>query len=75
MLKLCDVNTVGPVRVIQGFADLLITTANSKSIGAGRSVVVNINSVARHGIPWEFGYTASKVCAKAYGDVYIGRIR
>jgi NAD(P)-dependent dehydrogenase (short-subunit alcohol dehydrogenase family) len=60
-LVLMDVNAVGPIRVVQGFADLLIKTANSKSLGAGKAVVINVASVARHGTAWQMCYDSSKV--------------
>jgi NAD(P)-dependent dehydrogenase (short-subunit alcohol dehydrogenase family) len=60
-LALMDVNAAGPIRVVQGFADLLIKTANSKSLGAGKAVVINVASVARHGTAWQVSYDSSKV--------------
>ncbi|RSH90013.1 hypothetical protein EHS25_001346 [Saitozyma podzolica] len=62
-LALMDVNAAGLIRVVQGFADLLIKTANSKSLGAGKAVVINVASVARHGTAWQVSYDSSKAAA------------
>ncbi|GFZ48178.1 hypothetical protein JCM24511_05926 [Saitozyma sp. JCM 24511] len=58
--QMYNINAVGPLRVTQAFADLLVKTANSKPLGVGRTVVVNVGSTARWGTPWQVGYAGSK---------------
>jgi NAD(P)-dependent dehydrogenase (short-subunit alcohol dehydrogenase family) len=62
LLEMYNINVVGPLRVTQHFSDLLVSTANSRTLGAGRSVVLNVTSVARYGTAWQCGYSSSKVC-------------
>jgi short-subunit dehydrogenase len=61
--QMYNINAVGPLRVTQAFAELLVKTANSTTLGVGRTVVVNIGSTARWGTPWQVGYAGSKVRA------------
>lgn len=61
LLQMYNINAVGPLRVTQAFAALLVKTANSKTLGVGRTVVVNVGSTARWGTPWQVGYAGSKV--------------
>ncbi|RSH85213.1 hypothetical protein EHS25_005020 [Saitozyma podzolica] len=58
--QMYNINAVGPLRVTQAFAELLVKTANSTTLGVGRTVVVNIGSTARWGTPWQVGYAGSK---------------
>ena len=60
--KAFDINTLGPLRIIQQFSKLMLDT-RAKS---GRdSQVVNIGSVSRWGGPMSGAYSISKVCCAA----------
>jgi NAD(P)-dependent dehydrogenase (short-subunit alcohol dehydrogenase family) len=52
-----DVNVVGPLRMVQGFAPALAKSAKSGS----RAKVLNIGTVLSGGAPWHTGYASSKV--------------
>jgi NAD(P)-dependent dehydrogenase (short-subunit alcohol dehydrogenase family) len=52
-----DVNVVGPLRMIQGFAPALAKSAKSGS----RAKILNIGTVITGGAPWHTGYASSKV--------------
>lgn len=60
-----DVNVVGPLRMIQGFAPALSQSAKSGS----RSKVLNIGTVITGGAPWHTGYASSKVCRFVLVDI------
>lgn len=56
-----DVNVVGPLRMVQGFAPALAKSSKSGS----RSKILNIGTVLTGGGPWHTGYASSKVCGLA----------
>jgi len=61
-----DVNVVGPLRMIQGFAPALSKSAKSGS----RSKILNIGTVITGGAPWHTGYASSKVSHLLFAQVY-----
>jgi NAD(P)-dependent dehydrogenase (short-subunit alcohol dehydrogenase family) len=61
-----DVNVVGPLRMIQGFAPALAKSAKSGS----RAKVLNIGTVLSGGAPWHTGYASSKVRYCVFIDIH-----
>ena len=61
-----DVNVIGPLRMIQGFAPALSQSAKSGS----RSKVLNIGTVITGGAPWHTGYASSKVSRSSFVYAY-----
>jgi NAD(P)-dependent dehydrogenase (short-subunit alcohol dehydrogenase family) len=62
-----DVNVVGPLRMVQGFASALAKAAKSGS----RAKVLNIGTVLSGGAPWHTGYASSKVSRSSFVNVYV----
>ena len=56
-----DIHVVGPMRVTQAFASMLIKTANSPSNKYKKTTIINTGSVISFGMPWHTAYAATKV--------------
>lgn len=67
MNDMFDIHVTGPMRVTQGFASMLIKTANSPGDTHRKTTIINTGSVVSHGLPWHTAYSATKVGALPNG--------
>jgi short-subunit dehydrogenase len=60
LTSLFDVNLIGPLRMVQAFTPLLLSTTETPENKQAK--IVNIGSVISGGAPWHTAYGSSKVC-------------
>ncbi|KAK4687801.1 hypothetical protein P7C73_g2312, partial [Tremellales sp. Uapishka_1] len=64
---LYEVNTFGPLRMVQAFTPLLVNSAMSSG---SKSVILNVGSVAaKLAVPFQGGYDSSKAALQTLSDV------
>ncbi|WVN87426.1 uncharacterized protein L203_102606 [Cryptococcus depauperatus CBS 7841] len=61
-----EINTIAPISVTQAFAPLLVETAR---LTHRKSVVLNVGSMAKFGVPWKGAYCSSKAALECLTDV------